>query len=196
MTETGTPAQAPSTRTVDGVELPVPGTYAIDASHSAVEFVVRHLGLARLRGRFRAFQGTIEIAERPEDSTVTVDVDVASVDTGEPPRDERLRTNDFFDVPNHPTMSFRTTRVAGSAGRWVVEGDLTLRGVTHPVTLDVTFEGAGGDPWGGQRIAFSATGEVDREQWGVSWNQALEAGGFVIGRKARLELEVEAVKSA
>jgi polyisoprenoid-binding protein YceI len=196
MTEIRTQAQAPLTRTVAGAELPIPGTYAIDASHSAVEFRVRHLGLAKVRGRFGAFDGVVEIADRPEDSTVTVEVDLASIDTGEPNRDEHLRADDFLDVPNHPTMSFRSTRVTGSGDIWTVEGDLTLRGVTNPVTLDVTFGGAGIDPWGGQRIAFSASGEIDREQWGISWNQALETGGFVIGRKVTLELEVEALKGA
>ncbi len=192
MTDTTT---TPSlTRTIDGTELPVAGLYAIDASHSAVEFVVRHLGLAKVRGRFSAFEGVIEIGERPEDSTVTVDVELASIDTREPNRDEHLRTNDFFDVPNHPTMSFKSTSVTGSATRWQVTGELTLKGVTKPVTLDVSFEGAGADPWGGNRIAFSATAEIDREQWGVSWNQALESGGFVVGKKVKLELEVEAVK--
>jgi polyisoprenoid-binding protein YceI len=194
MTETATQAQAPLTRTVAGAELPVPGTYAIDTSHSAVEFAVRHLGLAKVRGGFSAFDGVIEIAERPEESNVTVDVDVASIDTREPNRDEHLRTNVFFDVANHPTMSFRGTRVTGSGTNWTVKGDLTLRGVTNQVTLDVTFEGAGGDQWGGQRIALSASGEIDRDQWGMNWNQVLETGGFVIGRRVKLDLEVEAVK--
>ncbi|HET6952566.1 MAG TPA: YceI family protein [Acidimicrobiales bacterium] len=196
MSETGSQAQTTLTRTVDGAELPVPGTYAIDTSHSAVEFAVRHLGLAKVRGRFRAFDGVIEIEGRSEESTVTVDVDLASIDTGEPTRDEHLRANDFLDVPNHPTMSFRSTRVTGAGTSWTVEGDLTLRGVTNPVTLAVTFEGAGSDPWGGRRIAFSASGEIDRERWGMTWNQALETGGFIVGRKVRLELEVEAVKQA
>jgi polyisoprenoid-binding protein YceI len=196
MTETGIQAQTAITRTVDGVELPVPGTYAIDPSHSAVEFVVRHLGLAKVRGRFSAFDAVIEIADRPEESKVTVDVDLASIDTRDPNRDEHLRTNVFFDVPNHPTMSFRSTRVTGSGTNWTVDGDLTLRGVTNQVTLDVTFEGAGGDPWGGQRIAFSASGELDREQWGMNWHQVLETGGFVVGKKVKLGLEVEAVKEA
>jgi polyisoprenoid-binding protein YceI len=194
MTETSTQAQTPLTRTVDGAELPVPGTYAVDASHSAVEFVVRHLGIAKVRGRFGAFDGVIEIADRPEESKVSVDVDLASIDTREPNRDEHLRANEFFDVPNNPTMSFRSTRVTGSGTNWTVEGDLTLRGVTNPVTLDVAFEGAVGDPWGGLRIAFSASGEINREQWGMNWNQVLETGGFVVGKRIKLELEVEAVK--
>ncbi len=168
MTNTGTPAPTSLTRTVDGAELPVAGTYAIDTSHSAVEFVVRHLGITKLRGRFSAFEGVVEIADRPEESTVSVDVDLASIDTREAKRDEHLRANDFFDVANHPTMSFRSIRVGGSATSWTVAGDLTLRGVTKPVTLDVTFEGAGRDPWGGERIAFSAAGEIDREQW-ATW---------------------------
>ena len=196
MTETSTQAQIPLTRTVDGVELPVSGTYAIDASHSAAEFVVRHLGFAKVRGRFRTFDGVIEIADRPDESRVTVDVDLPSIDTGEPKRDEHLRANDFFDVPDHPTMSFRSTRVSGSGTNWTVEGDLTLRGVTNTVTLDVTFAGAGVDPFGSQRIAFSSSGEIDREQWGMNWNQTLDTGGFVIGKKVKLELEVEAVKAA
>lgn len=196
MTETSTETQTPLTRTVDDAELPLPGTYAIDAHHSGVEFVVRHLGLAKIRGRFSAFDGAIQIADQPAESSVTADVDLASVDTGEPNRDDHLRANDFFDVPNHPTMSFRSTRVTGSDTNWTVEGDLTLRGVTNQVTLDATFEGAVRDPWGGHRIAFSASGEIDREQWGINWNQVLDTGGFVIGKRVRLELEVEAVKTA
>ncbi|MGH2477574.1 MAG: YceI family protein, partial [Candidatus Limnocylindrales bacterium] len=177
-------------------ELPVPGTYAIDASHSAVEFVVRHLGLSKVRGGFNAFDGVIEIADRPEESMVTVDVALASLDTREPNRDEHLRASDFFDVPNHPTMSFRSTRVTGSGTDWTVDGDLTLRGVSNPVSLVVTFEGAGRDPWGGHRIAFSAPGEIVRDRWGMNWNQVLETGGLVIGKKVKLELEVEAVRGA
>jgi polyisoprenoid-binding protein YceI len=196
MTETTETAAQALTRTVDGADLPVPGTYTIDASHSAVEFVVRHLGLAKVRGGFGAFGGVIEIADRPDESQVTVDVALASLDTREPNRDEHLRASDFFDVPNHPTMSFRSTRVTGSGTDWTVEGDLTLRGVTNQVSLDVTFEGAGRDPWGGHRIAFSASGEIVRDHWGMNWNQVLEAGGFVIGKKVKLELEVEAVRGA
>jgi polyisoprenoid-binding protein YceI len=196
MTETTAEAPAPLTRTVDGAELPVPGTYAIDASHSAVEFVVRHLGLSKVRGGFNAFDGVIEIADRPEESMVTVDVALASLDTREPNRDEHLRASDFFDVPNHPTMSFRSTRVTGSGTDWTVDGDLTLRGVSNPVSLVVTFEGAGRDPWGGHRIAFSASGEIVRDRWGMNWNQVLETGGLVIGKKVKLELEVEAVRGA
>lgn len=190
---TTTPAQ---TRTVDGFELPHAGTYAIDASHSGVEFVVRHLGLAKVRGRFNDFSGEIVVAEHPAQSSATVDIQIASVDTREPTRDEHLRTNDFFDAPNFPVMQFRTTNVTGAGTQWDVEGELTIKGVTRPVTLEATFEGAGTDPWGGSRVAFSASTEIDREDWGISWNQALDTGGWLVGKKVKLELEVEAVKQA
>lgn len=188
-----TPAPAPPTRTVDGVELPAPGRYAIDVGHSAILFAVRHLGLSKVRGQFSAFDGVVEIAERPEDSSVAVEVELASVDTNLAPRDDRLRGEDFFDVEHHPTMSFRSTGVRGAGASWTVDGDLTVRGVTAPVNLEVTFEGAGVDPWGGRRIAFSATADVDRERWGLTWNQTLDTGGFLVGRTAHLTLEVEAL---
>ena len=194
MTETSTPTPAPQTRTVDGAELPVPGTYTLDLTHSAVMFAVRHLGLSQVRGHFEEFDGVMEIAERPEDSTVAVFVDLGSVDTRLAPRDERLRGDDFFDVANHPTMTFRSTRVAGSGSTWTVEGDLTIRGVSHPVTLDVTFQGAATDPWGGRRIAFAATGKVDRERWGLTWNQTLDTGAIFVGRTVHLDIEAEAVQ--
>ena len=205
MTETSAAVPAAPLRTVDGVLLPAPGTYAVDVGHSAVLFAVRHLGLSRVRGIFGAFEGVVEIADRPEASSVRVDVDVASVDTRLAPRDERLRGEDFFDAARHPTMTFRSTRVAPASAsvsvpasapagdRWAVEGDLTIRGVTQPVTLDVRFEGGELDPFGGRRIAFTASGEVDRERWGISWNQVLDSGGLFVGRTVTLDLEVEAV---
>ena len=184
------------TRTVNGLELPTVGTYAIDASHSGVEFVVRHLGLAKVRGRFNDFSGEIVVAEQPERSSANVAIQVASIDTREPNRDEHLRTNDFFDAANFPTIDFRTTEVSGAGTQWDVEGELTIKGVTRPVTLEVTYEGAATDPWGGSRIAFSASTEIDREEWGISWNQALDTGGWLVGKKVKLELEVEAVKQS
>ena len=185
-----------TTRPVDGVELPASGRWAIDASHSSVEASVRHLGLSKVRGAFRSFTGSIDVAERPEDSSVQVSIDAASVDTREPARDEHLRSPDFLDVASHPTIDFRSTKVTGSGGRWQVEGDLTLRGTTRPVTLDVTFEGAGSDPWGGHRAAFSARTELDREAFGLTWNQVLESGGLLVGKKVRIDLEVEGVRAA
>src|SRR4051794_16009677 len=119
------------TRLVNGVDLPVAGTWTIDAAHSSVEFSVRHLGLSKVRGRFNTFSGEVVIGETPEDSTVHVTVDVASIDTREPNRDEHLRTNDFFDAPNNPTLEFTSTKVSGTGSQWEVEGDLTIKGVTR-----------------------------------------------------------------
>lgn len=183
------------TRVVDGREVPRAGVYALDPSHSEVGFVARHLVVAKVRGRFSAFSGTIEIAEQPTDSSVEVEVDVASIDTRDATRDEHLRSADFFDVARYPSMTFRSTGVRpGEDGRWLVDGDLTIRGVTRPITLETTFEGAARDPWGGERIAFSARAEVDREEWGLTWNQALEAGGVLVGRTVVLEIEAEAIR--
>lgn len=190
MTDTAT------TRTVDGVQLPAPGHWAIDASHSSVGASVRHLGLSKVRGAFRAFTGAIDVAERPEDSSVQVSIEAGSVDTREPARDEHLRSPDFLDVATSPTIDFRSTKVTGAGERWQVEGDLTIRGTTRPVTLEVTFEGVENDPWGGSRAAFSATAELDREAFGLTWNQVLESGGLLVGKKVRIDLEVEVVRAA
>lgn len=190
MTDTST------ARTVDGVELPARGHWAIDASHSSVEASVRHLGLSKVRGSFRSFTGGVDVAERPVGSSVHVRIDAASVDTREPARDEHLRSPDFLDVAAHPTIDFHSTEVSGAGRRWRVEGDLTIRGTTRPVALDVTFEGLESDPWGSSRAAFSATTELDREAFGLTWNQVLESGGLLVGKKVRIDLEVEVVRAA
>ncbi|MBK9178839.1 MAG: YceI family protein [Acidimicrobiales bacterium] len=183
-----------ATRTVDGVELPVAGTWAIDPSHSTVGFVVRHLMVGRTRGRFGAFDGVVTVAEDPTASSVEVTIDAASIDTRDETRDGHLRSPDFFDVERHPSLTFESTGVVPvGAGRWSVTGTLTIRGEARPVTLDVEYEGTEVDPWGNQRAAFTARTEVDREAWGLTWNQALETGGVLVGKKARIELEVEAV---
>ena len=184
-----------ATHVVDGTELPAIGSWRIDPSHSSVEATVRHLGLSKVRGRFGSFTGTIDVADRPEDSSVEVSIDAASIDTREPARDEHLRSPDFLDVARFPTLDFRSTRVTGSGSRWQVEGHLTIRGTTRPVRLDVTFEGLERDPWGGSRAAFSATAEIDREAFGLTWNQVLESGGVLVGKRVRVELEVEVVRA-
>jgi polyisoprenoid-binding protein YceI len=190
MTDTAT------ARIVDGTELPAAGVWEIDSSHSSVEASVRHLGLSKVRGSFSALTGAVEVAERPEDSSVTVSIEAASVDTREPARDEHLRSPDFLDVAAHPTIDFRSTKVTGSGRRWQVEGDLTVRGTTRPVALDVTFEGVENDPWGGSRAAFSASTELDREAFGLTWNQVLESGGLLVGKRVRIDLDVEVVRAA
>jgi polyisoprenoid-binding protein YceI len=174
---------------------PEPGTYEIDRSHSMVEFVSRHLMVTKVRGRFAEFSGTITVGESPEESAVEVTIDAASVDSREEKRDAHLRSADFLDVENHPTIEFRSTGVEIiDDERLRVTGDLTIRGQTHPVTLDATFDGAFSDPWGSRRIGFSASTEIDRDDWGLTWNVALETGGVLVAKKARLELTVSAVK--
>jgi polyisoprenoid-binding protein YceI len=176
-------------------DIPAPGTYALDASHTTVEFVARHMMISKVRGGFTGVSGTVTIGESPEDSSVEATIEVGTVVSGDSKRDEHLRSPDFFDVDSYPTISFRSTQVReGKRGRWEVDGDLTLRDITRPVTLDVEFEGGQTTPWGSSAIGFSASTEVDREDWGLTWNAALETGGVVVGKKIRLELNVEAIK--
>ena len=183
-------------RTYQGHEIPEAGTYAIDASHTNAEFVARHLMISKVRGRFTGVSGEVHIADEPGESSVEVTIDAATITSGDDTRDGHLRSADFLDVEQFPTLSFRSTRVEpGKRGRWDVTGDLVIRGVSRPVTLDVEFEGATTDPWGGHRIGFSATAEIDREDFGLTWNQALEAGGVLVGRKVRIELAVQTVRS-
>ena len=185
---------APATRTVNGVELPAAGTWTIDVSHSSANFKVKHLGLAKTRGRFADFEGIVQIGEDPRDTTVEVTIDAASVDTHDAKRDEHLRSPDFFDVANHPKLAFRSTKVDGRDDEWTLAGELTVAGVTRPVVLDVTYEGVAGDPWGGTRAGFTATAQINREDFGLSWNAALEAGGFLVGKTVTIDLDVELVR--
>jgi polyisoprenoid-binding protein YceI len=172
------------------------GTYEIDASHSAVEFSARHLGLAKVRGGFDRFRGTIEIGDDPLDSRVEVVIDASSVNTRNAMRDEHLRSPDFLAVEGYPDIEFRSRRVRRDGGHFLVDGNLTVRGVTRRVTLEVEFGGSTCDPWGDTRVGFAATTEVDREEFGLSWNRALETGGWLIGKKVGIELSVEAVRRA
>jgi polyisoprenoid-binding protein YceI len=182
-------------RTYEDREIPAAGEYAIDPAHSSVEFVGRHLMITKVRGRFPDVSGTITIDDVPERSHVDVEIQVASIDTGSDQRDEHLRSPDFFHAEQHPTITFRSTKVEpGKSGRWAVTGDLTVRDVTRPVTLDVEFEGGAASPFGDQRVAFSASTDVNREDWGLTWNVALETGGVLVGKQIRIELNVQAVK--
>jgi len=185
---------APTVRIVDGRPVPPAGTWNLDPAHSSVGFTARHLMVSKVRGHFSDYTADIRIAERPEDSRVDVSVQLASVTTGDPKRDGHLTSADFFDVENHPTMTFRTTAVtAVSDDEWDVSGDLTIRDITVPVVLHVEFAGVSQDPWGSTRAGFSATTDIDREAFGLTWNQALEGGGVLVGKKVKVEIEVEAV---
>jgi polyisoprenoid-binding protein YceI len=194
MTE-GVPTTA-GTRVVNGRPVPEPGTWEIDPSHQSFEFVARHL-MAKVRGRFPAASGVATIAEVPEESTLEIEIDASSIDTQDETRDAHMRSNDFFGVEDHPTISFRSTAVgpAEEETHWQVDGDLTVKGVTRPVTVDLEFLGGAIDPWGNQRIGFSGVvPEVDREDWGLTWNTPLETGGFLLSRSVRLEIEAELVR--
>jgi polyisoprenoid-binding protein YceI len=186
----------PGTRVVNGRQVPEAGTWAIDPSHASFEFVARHL-MAKVRGSFSGVSGVATIAEVPEESTLKVEIDTSTIDTKDPNRDAHLRSNDFFGVEDHPTISFRSTAVRPGEGEneWKVDGDLTIKGVTRPVTVDVEFLGAAIDPWSNQRIGFSGVvPEVNREDWGLTWNTPLETGGFLLAKTVRLEIEAELIK--
>ena len=184
-------------RTRDDRQIPVAGVYDIDAAHTAVEFVGRHLMITKVRGRFSDVRGRITIAEEPEDSHVEVEIGVASVSTGNGDRDTHLKSGDFFDVERYPTVTFRSTSVrALPDNTWEVDGELTIRDVTRPVTLQVDFDGGGASPFGDQRIGFSAATDVNREDFGLTYNVALETGGVLVGKTARIELSVQAVATA
>lgn len=193
MTDTTT---APLSRTVEARLVPTPGTYQIDLSHTTVDFVARHLMVAKVRGTFREVQGTLTVGESPEDSSLEVTVAMASVDTREEARDTHLRSADFFDVENFPTMTYSATAIRPKGDRWIADGQLTIRGNTRPVALEIEFLGSISDPWGGARIAFSATGEIDREEFGLTWNAAIETGGVVVSKAIKIEIEAELVHQA
>jgi polyisoprenoid-binding protein YceI len=171
-------------------------TWNIDLSHSTIHFMVRHMVVSKVRGRFGKFSGVIQFdPANPETGSVQVDIDPSSVDTNDAQRDGHLRSGDFFEVEKFPKASFKSTKVSSSGeGKLKIEGELSLRGVTRPVTLDATFEGTGADPWGGNRAGFSATTSIDRRDYGVSFNKALETGGVLVGDKIELNLEIEAVQ--
>jgi len=183
-------------RTVEGIKVPEAGTYEIDPAHSVVEFVVRHLGLARVRGRFNEFAGTLQIGDDIASSSTVVTIQAASIDTRDQGRDTHLRSGDFLDVENHPTLEFRSTGVRHEAGEWLLDGELSIAGQTRPVTLDVEFDGGAKDPWGNARVGFQAETKVNREDFGLTWNQALETGGWLVGKEVKIELSVEAIQQS
>ena len=191
------PESAVTSRTVNGVEYPAVGTYDIDPSHTELGFAVRHMAVSKVRGRLSTFSGTLVLAEDPADSKATVTIDATSVDTRDENRDAHLRTNDFFDVENHPTWTFTSTSIKPDGpSEFKVDGDLTIRGVTKPVTLDVSLEGVVKDPYGNHRVGFSASTSINREDFGVAFGAVMEAGGLVVAKKVDIQIELEAVLQA
>lgn len=169
-------------------------TFVIDKAHSEAVFQVRHL-ITKVRGRFANFEGTIEFdEERPNVSSATVTIDAASIDTSEPDRDKHLRSDDFFGVETHPTITFRSTRVVKkSPTSYDVIGNLTIHGITKDITLPVTFLGLAKDPWGKERAGFESEITINRKEFGLAWNAALETGGFLVGDDVKISLSIQAV---
>jgi len=171
----------------------VVGTWDIDASHSTVGFVVRHMMVSKVRGFFRDFSGEIVTAEDPTQSTVTATIDLGSIDTRQEQRDAHIRSADFFDVDNHPTMTFRSTGVRADGADWIVDGELTLKGNTKPVSLALELNGFGPDAYGGTRAGFSARTEISRSAFGVDIQMPMDGGGVVVADKIVVELEIQGV---
>jgi polyisoprenoid-binding protein YceI len=177
------------------VQIPgyVVGTWDIDAAHSTVGFSVRHMMVSKVRGYFREFSGVLVTAENPADSSVTATIDLGSIDTRQEQRDAHIRSADFFDVDNHPQMTFRSTAVRAAGADWAVEGELTIKGTTRPVTLALELNGFGPDAYGGTRAGFSGKTEISRKAFGVDIDMPMDGGGVVVGDKISVELEIEAV---
>jgi len=170
-------------------------TWKIDPAHSYIEFAVKHLMFTTVRGRFSDVEGTITVVENdPSRSSVNATIKAASIDTRTGQRDDHLRSEDFLHAERFPDLTFRSTRISGDSDSFEVTGELTIRGVTREITLDATKEGAGKDPWGGERVGFSATAKLDRRDYGLTWNQAIESGGVVVGNEVKISVEVQAVK--
>jgi len=171
----------------------VAGTWAIDPVHSEVGFNVRHMMVSKVRGRFTTFEGQFVTGEDPLTSSVTATIDLSSIDTGNADRDNHIRSADFFDVDRHQQMTYRSTGVRQRGDGFVLDGELTLKGITKPLTLDIELGGFGPDPFGGVRSGFTAVGELKRSDFGVDFNAVLETGGVVVGDKVTLILEIEGV---
>jgi polyisoprenoid-binding protein YceI len=181
-------------RTFEGQRVPPAGRWVIDPSHSSLQFVARHMMISKVRGRFHRFEGTIVIAEDPLRSSVEATIDASTIDTGDPDRDAHLRAAEFLDVERFPLVTFTSSSLsAGGDGKWQLDGELTIRDVTRVVTITVEFCGVAKDPWGNLRAAFLGTTEINREEFDITWNQALEAGGFLVGKGVKVEVDVEAL---
>ncbi|GAB4104911.1 YceI family protein [Micromonospora taraxaci] len=185
------------TRDWDGLTIPTAGTYALDVAHKRVGFVARHMMVSKVRGEFNEATATITVAEDPLQSSVVATIQAASIDTTQADRDAHLRSPEFLDSDKFPTLEFRSTGVKSRNGNeFVLAGELTIKDVTRPVELEVEFEGVGRSPFGQDIFGFSASTEIDREEFGLTWNVALETGGVLVSRKIKIEIEGEAVRQA
>ncbi|MGH8893924.1 MAG: YceI family protein [Actinomycetes bacterium] len=190
-------ATASELRVVDGLSLPAAGTYVLDPNHTRIGFVARHLMVTKVRGSFREFTGSITVGGDVASSTAEATIQSASIDTGSPDRDAHLVSGDFLETEAHPTLSFGNARVVSHRGtKLTVVGDLTIKDVTREVTLDVELEGVAKDPWGNEKLAVTARTEIDREDFGMTWNVALETGGVLVSKKVVIEIEAQAARQA
>jgi polyisoprenoid-binding protein YceI len=183
-------AQTTSIGTIPGYRT---GTWQIDPTHSDVSFSVRHMMVSKVRGSFTEFEGTIVTADEPTDSTVTASITLNSIDTRNEQRDNHIRSADFFDVEQHPEMTYRSTSLSGNGENWTLDGELSLHGVTRRVPLSLEVNGFTADPFGGQRVGFSATAEINRRDFGIDISMPMDGGGVVVGDKITVNLEIEAV---
>jgi polyisoprenoid-binding protein YceI len=169
-------------------------TYTVDYSHSDVGFSVRHMVFAKVRGHFTKWTAEVAIDPDTAKSSVKVEIDAATIDTREPQRDAHLRSPDFLEAEKYPKITYKSSKIEKAGDKkYVVTGDLTIRGVTKPVKLDVEELGGGKDPWGNQRVAYAAKARVDRGDYGLKWNQALETGGVLVGEHIDIEIDIEAI---
>lgn len=174
---------------------PIASSWKLDPSHSTVEFSTKHMMFTTVRGRFTDVEGTITVPGTTlEGASVVATMKAASIDTRTEQRDAHLRSADFLDVETFPDVTFKSTKLDGTKEKFTMTGDLTIRGITRPVTLDVTYEGAGMDPWGNERMGFSASGRIDRREFGLVWNQALEAGGVLVGNDVKIQIEAQVIR--
>ncbi len=176
-----------------GTDVPPPGVWAIDVMHSTISATAHHLGLSAVHGRFTEFSGVITVPEDVTRSSVEVEIDATSIDTGNAQRDEHLRSADFLDTAHHPTLRFTAAGVRRAGEGWVMSGDLTLLATTRPVELHLAYSGSGPDPWGGTRAAFTATAELHRDDFKMNWNQAVGIGVAVFGTTLKVQIDVQAV---
>lgn len=170
------------------------GTWTLDKAHSKIGFTAKHLMVTKVRGHFEDFDATVEIAEDLAQSRVEVSIDAASITTGATDRDEHLRSGDFLDVEDHPKLRFVSTDISRDGEVWKLTGDLTIRDVTRAVTLDVTYEGSATDPRGNEHVGFTASAKVNREDWGLTWNAALEGGGWLVSKDVTLDIEGQLIR--
>ena len=193
MTESAT--ETPGTRDFEGVTIPTAGVFDLDPAHTRIGFSARHMMVSKVRGRFAEFTGSITVADDPYQSTAEADIKAGSIDTGQPDRDGHLVSADFLNVEKWPELTFRTRRVTGHERNvFTVTGDLTIKDVTREVELTLEIEGVGNSPYGKQVMGFTLTTEIQREDYGMTWNVAVEGGGVLVGKTVKIEIEGEAVR--